>query len=520
MRLDFATFAFGYMLQVGGGTPNWATALGQGKGYKINDDREIDEILKGMIYSSVSLDKILVKLGKGGRLVRGSVENTPIVLGSLFSKVYINDILINNGKFVLLVTRDDSQSHAGRLRLKYGPSNSYQDDTGTYSNADFINCMKQQLGLGETACWFVNGISIRNQDELVLETYIVDKNINAVYEDSKDLHVKWEELVKLNGSRIGIVKDEDADSERIKFGINRLFYGVPGVGKSYTVKQETNGYVTERVVFHPDYTYADFVGQILPKHNEKENRLEYKFTPGPFTKILKLAENNPGAKCCLIIEELNRGNAPAIFGELFQLLDRSEDDDNFGESVYGVTNHDIAKEVYGDENHEVKIPSNLSIYATMNTSDQNVFTLDTAFQRRWFMTYIPNKFDKAHAADIIKDTEINWGAFATVVNECLHNDNTFMSTEDKSLGVFFATAVDTSSKERFAEKVLKYLWDDAFKLDRTPLFKDNIKSFGQLMMYYYDAEGDALEAVIKPEVYAIMKDRCAKYAKYAAMAQQ
>lgn len=120
----------------------------------------------------------------------------------------------------------------------------------------------------------------------------------------------------------------------------------------------------------------------------------------------------------LIIEEINRGNAPAIFGEVFQLLDRDSD----GFSEYGISNYEMANEVFRNPSQLVKIPSNLTIIATMNTSDQNVFTLDTAFQRRWKMKHISNKFEiseGSHAKDLIQGTKIVWGAFATVINDLI-----------------------------------------------------------------------------------------------------
>lgn len=154
------------------------------------------------------------------------------------------------------------------------------------------------------------------------------------------------------------------------------------------------------MVFHPDYTYSDFIGQILPCV-EENGQVTYKFTPGPFTNILKDAFNNPTEEYVLVIEEINRGNAPAIFGEVFQLLDRkveisdiNDDGLPIGTSEYGITNANMARIIYDDPTHKVRIPSNLSIIGTMNTSDQNVFTLDTAFQRRWNMRLIENNFDE------------------------------------------------------------------------------------------------------------------------------
>ena len=196
MRIDFATLAFGYVIKVGGGTPNWATSLGQGKEYKINEDPDIDEMLKGMVYSSVSLSKVTSKIGKGGRVVSANADDSPIIVASVFHKVYINEKLINGGNFVILITRDTSASHAGRLRFKYGPSNSYREEDEYYSNEDFWNAAKQQLGLADDACFFVYDISVENQNELILSTIIVNPNGKKEYVDSTDHHAAWDDLIE------------------------------------------------------------------------------------------------------------------------------------------------------------------------------------------------------------------------------------------------------------------------------------------------------------------------------------
>lgn len=303
---------------------------------------------------------------------------------------------------------------------------------------------------------------------------------------------------------------------------NILLYGVPGCGKSFYVEKHYESKVEEgftiRVVFHPDYTYSDFVGQLMPVLKEipnaqgkKEEKLQYEFVLGPFTQILKTAYAEPDQQCLLIIEELNRGNAPAIFGEIFQLLDRKDN----GESKYGIYNADIAEKVYGDKNKSIKLPPNLTIVATMNTSDQNVFTMDTAFQRRWQMKHIPNKFDfnTAHVNKHLPKSEISWGAFAQIVNQKMHTANLgFGGTEDKSLGVYFATDNDLDDAERFAEKVLKYLWDDAFKLGRKELFNDCSQGLSAVIEAYEDAKGDPLKKVLVPEVYNEMQKKMAEMA--------
>lgn len=295
---------------------------------------------------------------------------------------------------------------------------------------------------------------------------------------------------------------------------NILLYGVPGAGKSHTIKTQycPDDKYMERVVFHPDYTYSDFVGQILPRveKTEEGDKLKYVFTPGPFTKMLIKAEQYPGNYYYLIIEELNRGNAPAIFGEIFQLLDRKDEEDGYlpfeiGESEYGISNYDVAREVYGDETHQVKIPSNMYVLATMNTADQNVFTLDTAFQRRWNMKQIENRFDASeHSKDQIDGTNVTWGAFATVINELVIDINVDMaSSEDKRLGTYFAKKKELSV-DRFPEKVLKYLWDDAFKMDKESVFKSDYKSLEEVVVAYEKAEGDKLSTVLRLEVYKKM----------------
>ncbi|EAJ0347680.1 AAA family ATPase, partial [Campylobacter coli] len=273
---------------------------------------------------------------------------------------------------------------------------------------------------------------------------------------------------------------------REKGGENIILYGVPGSGKSHTIriKYPQNEYIFEKLVFHPDYLYSDFVGQIMPI--VKDEIVSYEFIPGPFTNILKKAYNNPSRKYVLVIDEINRGNAPAIFGEVFQLLDRDKD----GNSNYAINNDNIAKIVYeGDTQRHIKIPSNLWIIATMNTSDQNVFTLDTAFQRRFSMQLIRNSFDKNKEEfeseekyneyknfidKKILNTDVTWQKFCKTINSIISkSNNDINSMEDKRLGVFFVKTDDLESKEKFAHKVLKYLWDDVFKFDKDKLFNKN-----------------------------------------------
>lgn len=312
-------------------------------------------------------------------------------------------------------------------------------------------------------------------------------------------------------------------ADRIKGGANVLLYGVPGCGKSHTIMNKycKDADVIERIVFHPDYTYGDFVGQILPLTNAETGKIRYEFTAGPFTRILSDAYNHPTKKYCLIVEEINRGNAPAIFGDTFQLLDRDES----GRGAYEITNADVAAKVYihGQALKKIKLPSNLFIFATMNTSDQNVFTLDTAFQRRWNMRMVENDVFKSQIAKkTILDTKIEWAKFADTINSLIIIKNIGMtSSEDKRLGAYFVTERDLyffttedgitqeeadDRNHNFPEKVLKYLWDDAFKFTRDEVFKSDYDSLEKLIKAFENAQGDKRFNVFADDIFGLNQD--------------
>lgn len=357
-----------------------------------------------------------------------------------------------------------------------------------------------------------------------------------------------------------LISDYDT-AKRINGGTNILVYGVPGCGKSWTIEHEYchTGSIIERLVFHPDYTNADFIGQILPVV-DAQKQVTYEFTPGPFTTILREAYIHPMREYILVIEEINRGNAPAIFGEVFQLLDRTTEPKTIegitypsGTSEYAITHKYMAETIYNNATHKVRIPSNLSIIGTMNTSDQNVFTLDTAFQRRWKMRLVENRFDNVRASLAnaqILDTGVTWKTFCEKINNIIIGNKANMaSAEDKRLGVYFVHEGDITfdnratpstgyasifaeyndllkteaagnmgeeKKERltvirealmhnriFPEKVIKYLWDDAFKFNPEALFDtDNMDSLEHVIHSFVNSSGRDRFNIFKPTIRA------------------
>ena len=180
--------------------------------------------------------------------------------------------------------------------------------------------------------------------------------------------------------------------------MQKIFYGAPGTGKSYKIDTEIISGVSDdrifRVTFYPDFTYSDFIGQLLPKvipsSTGGASTITYDFQNGVFTNALEKAYENTANDVYLIIEEMSRGDCAAIFGDIFQLLDRERIGVNAGYSKYFITNELIAKDIIPlrTNGNTVKLPPNFHILGTVNTSDQNVYVMDTAFKRRFEWEYV------------------------------------------------------------------------------------------------------------------------------------
>lgn len=272
-------------------------------------------------------------------------------------------------------------------------------------------------------------------------------------------------------------------------GENTIFYGAPGTGKSFTIDEITRGYISVRTVFHPETQYGDFVGCLRPSMDD--NGIEYSFKKGPFIEALLKALKDPEHHYFLIIEEINRAPAAAVFGELFQLLDR----DKYGESEYRIDINDkdllnlLNKEHPGGfPDNKLYIPNNLSLYATMNSSDQAVMPLDTAFKRRWKFEYMPLDFSTSPSGYFKINTEsgektVSWSQFAQAVNSIL---SILSIPEDRHLGPWFVNENEISdlknAKKTLTGKVLMYIWDDVLRhSERSSLFNTNITTFGSLV---------------------------------------
>ena len=301
----------------------------------------------------------------------------------------------------------------------------------------------------------------------------------------------WESYEEDSNASVDIMSLEN-DLKR-----NIIYFGAPGTGKSYNLNKDMEALTAdyERVTFHPDYSYANFVGTYKPV--PKGESISYEYVPGPFMRSLVKALKNPENPFLLIIEEINRANVAAVFGDVFQLLDRDSDN----ESRYSIeTTEDMRsylKKELNEDFDKIKIPSNLFIWATMNSADQGVFPMDTAFKRRWDFKY----FGINHNEELISNIKvelngqlISWNNLRKAINEELLS---YRINEDKLLGPFFAfneyleTDITVDEfKEIFKNKIIMYLFEDAARSKRNELFSGVTKNTNLTYSQICDAFDD------------------------------
>ena len=414
--------------------------------------------------------------------------------------IFYNDDLAKRKNYNLLLT-------ASQI-IQYRKDSLLPQNIDTTENEHFWNQPDRQIRemiktLNYTGCFEEdeNGIRLKTggitRDNEADLFEIINCNSYWKGETAEEYQKYMDEISNLEDDMEDTVDESNSQQQSTHAPTQTIYYGVPGSGKSHKIDEQTKNIPDEqkiRVVFHPEYTNADFVGQILPVVDG--DAVKYTFKPGSFTRILVAALKNPEKPYYLIIEEINRGNAAAIFGEIFQLLDRSSD----GWSSYCIMNDDInyeirktVPELNWTANTGIRLPPNLSLYATMNTSDQNVFTLDNAFQRRWEMELVQNQCEDSsqmNAKITVANQTVTWEYFQQQINNIIgekSNEGGLSSMEDKRLGCWFIKAENGIIEEKkFANKVLKYLWDDAFKFCHQEIFESDIKNFEELQKRFFE----------------------------------
>lgn len=388
----------------------------------------------------------------------------------------------------------------------------YLNLTDSQINKAVLRCVHKfdhPISLSEINGWFNDGSQLNLQGGLA-----------SIADTQADIIIK--NIPKL----VSYIKNSTIflPIKKIVYPLQVMYYGAPGTGKSYRIaslikksypgytEYDDNPYVFRTTIYR-DYSYFDFVGNIMPV--TKEGKVSYEFVPGIFTTALctALRTQDRNIDVYLILEEMSRGDIASIFGDIFQLLDR----DDTGKSMYGINNKSIYEYLILNgvikAGHKIIIPSNLHIIGTVNTSDQNVNVIDTAFKRRFDFKYIgvdPIPVDPIHVDDKddeyvnnfdikFTDTETyEWVKLYQAINHIIIND--LGLAEDKQLGPFFLKDKgddDDANREQVADKLLHYLWQDVERVSYTgaSLFDDSIKSFSQLYSTFKHKKNILSEAV-------------------------
>lgn len=291
----------------------------------------------------------------------------------------------------------------------------------------------------------------------------------------KDISNNTLEIIKENDIYRLVNKGSKALLDNYQtIGENKIYFGAPGTGKSYAIKEQliknnVDGEHYARITFHPDFDYSSFIGGYKPYTDATEdNKIKYKFVPQIFIDLYVKAWSKPNESFYLVIEEINRGNCAEIFGDIFQLLDRNpeyniEPSTELKEYLKTIEKEENVKLLFDGK---LQMPARLSILASMNTSDQSLYPMDSAFKRRWEWEYIAINTECEKSNFIIKITDTHkysWLEFLQQVNKKIYGVN---KSEDKQIGNWFINATKTSkviSKPTFINKVLFYLWNDVFK---------------------------------------------------------
>lgn len=432
---------------------------------------------------------------------------------------FLNDV--KEGDYIIYA--ENSVFHIGRIESEYYyDETEYPDQSSDYKNTRKVRWLKKNISRS------VLSSDLHNSLKTAMSIWSLNDYKSAVSDLLRGTYQKDDDRIEEEDENMELVFNTDIKTE---YERNRIVFGAPGTGKSYGLKddceklmEDTTG-TYERVTFHPDYTYSQFVGTYKPVMDEDGNSIRYDFVPGPFMRVyveaLKSGRTDTPQPHLLLIEEINRAKVAAVFGNVFQLLDREDD----GVSEYEIqASEDIrrylAKELGGnaDNYKKIRIPNNMFIWATMNSADQGVFPMDTAFKRRWNFEYLGINENEEKIKGIGKimlpgcDEPIEWNTLRKAINDKMSSSD-FKINEDKLMGPFFLSKKVIASDENgmiidtdgfikaFKSKVIMYLYEDAVKQGKHRLFEGCDNSKYSSVCEAFDEKGMAIFGPTFRETY-------------------
>ncbi len=507
-----------------------------------NEDKNTEAFYYGngfnLITSAENLDDNGVPIIRMHQLISNEDVYTAFVQADLYAELaiyktlvtaaLINFNLTDNDQRANFIKECDSKNHS-----KDEIANIFFDFYTQYTDNNLLDNDRVSTNI-EYLCkfmlepeWFYRAKSIYRADfagNCILNTLgLVVASSGTVTTVANTLQKHDELLIFKN--QIQVINQEDDDDKDdnqftleppIEGGKNLIIYGAPGTGKSYFIEDRPQMFPNiTRVVFHPEYTYFDFIGNYRPSpvYSETSEKIHYRsgedfsfgkplvdysFVPGPFTKVLVDCYRKPNELHTLVIEELNRADAAAVFGDVFQLLDREDN----GSGKYAISPSAEWREYLVsqgltpifDECGQIKLPSNMNIIATMNSADQGVNPLDTAFKRRWQYEFMSIKYDDPALNVNIPyagRTNITWNYFIEQINKKL--TDIFRMSEDRLIGTYFVNPTSLDDQNINAEvninaikKVLFYLWDDVLRHENRDRLFGNSENPIHTMSNLYD----------------------------------
>ena len=501
MNIDLGSFAFGTFLTVGTGTPSWGTALGQSKpAYKFTYPG-FEKVLIGMLYCSVPLDRISLPLGKGGKIHQAS-ELEECQIASLFRKVYINGIKIDY-PFVVVLIKEDSESHSGRKSIKYSDKNAYKYGEEQYSNMEFVRCARNILGLSDEACWFVYSLDIYEQDELHMSAIIVDKENSVEYKNSSERHDNWIELIDIEEKKRGTGKFISHDSfihlsqsnsfyrpyiTAIKSKPFLLLAGISGTGKSRIVRElaracwDVNNEDERKVYLSQKPRNFEMI-QVKPNWHDSSELIGYvsrvsgtpMFVAGDFLKFIARAWEEPDVPYFLCLDEMNLAPVEQYFAEYLSVIESRKADadgnittdpilkksaeDWFRNLTNELTVSDGVRSRFLNEG--ISIPQNLIVVGTVNM-DETTFSFSRKVLDR-AMTIEMNEVD-LHGGLSCKNEQIGKLGKDELVGTAVEGVDIYESNKD------------------VCDKALDYLQKVNDRLDGTP-FKIAYRTRNEVLLY-------------------------------------
>ena len=497
MNIDLGSFAFGTFLTVGTGTPSWGTALGQSKpAYKFTYPG-FEKMLIGMLYCSVPLDRISLPLGKGGKIHQAS-ELEECQIASLFRKVYINGLKIDY-PFVVVLIKEDSESHSGRKSIKYSDKNAYKYGEEQYSNMEFVRCARNILGLSDEACWFVYSLDIYEQDELHMSAIIVDKENSVEYKNSSERHDNWIELIDIEEKKRGTGKFISHDSfihlsqsnsfyrpyiTAIKSKPFLLLAGISGTGKSRIVRELARACWDGDDAEYLSQKPRNFeMIQVKPNWHDSSELIGYvsrvsgtpMFVAGDFLKFIARAWEEPDVPYFLCLDEMNLAPVEQYFAEYLSVIESRKADadgnittdpilkksaeDWFRNLTNELTVSDGVRSRFLNEG--ISIPQNLIVVGTVNM-DETTFSFSRKVLDR-AMTIEMNEVD-LHGGLSCKNEQIGKLGKDELVSTAVEGVDIYESNKD------------------VCDKALDYLQKVNDKLEGTP-FKIAYRTRNEVLLY-------------------------------------